>query len=153
MSRTEPDGIDSGTSALFDESLIPSFFMPVASEGLEVWNNKDGNDHAVIASPGMLSMRVVKSTGDKKDLGPVSTTSTPEEWRAAFAGLGPKWNQDEGSERNEGGHYQAVRRAATPKEVAVWTVDHRKISDTQYEIHDRLEVLLREAEHDSKASA
>lgn len=148
------DGIDSGIQALFDESLSLNFFMPEASEGLEVWkNDKDGNDHVVIARPGTLSMRVVKPGGSRWDPDPVSTISTPEEWAVAFAGLGPKWNQDEGSERNEDGHYQAVRRAATPKEVAVWTVSHRRIDATRYEIGDQLEVLLRGMEHSSDASA
>lgn len=93
-------------------------------------------------------MRVVKPGGSRWDSEPKPTTSTPEEWRAAFDGLGPKWNQDAGSEQNDGKHYRAIRRAETPTEVAIWTVDHRKIDETQYEIRDQLQVILRQTTHD-----
>lgn len=118
--------------------------MPETPDGLVVWkNDQDGNDHAVTAQPGFLSMRVVKPGGSRWESGPIPTVSTPQEWQAAFAGLGPKWNQVEGSEQNDGTRYQAVRTTQTPREVAEWDVDHEKIDATTYEVRDRLQVLLR----------
>lgn len=129
--------------------LSPPMPMPETERELIVWkNDRDGNDHAVIARPGTLSMRVVKPGGSRWQSELQSTASTPEEWAEAFRGLGPKWDQDEGSEQNDGVHYQAVRRAATPTEEAVWRVDHRKVTDTLYEIGDKLRVLLRGTEPD-----
>jgi len=122
--------------------------MSEEPQELEVWkNDQGGNNHAVYARPGTLLMRVIKPGGSRWDSNLVPTRSTPEEWKTAFEGLGPKWNQDADSEKNDGTHYEAVRRASTPTETAVWKVDHTKIDDTQYKIRDKLEVILRETEH------
>ncbi len=121
---------------------FPKFLMPKAADGIEVWcNRSDGNDHFVLASEGFLVMQVKKKDGTTWNSGPVATISEPEEWQQAFAGLGPTWNQEDGSEKKSDGHYQAVRTASTLSERAMWTVDHT-LNNERYTVRDLLEVVL-----------
>lgn len=120
---------------------------PPETEGVLIWENKtQNNDHSLVWRNRMLILTIIKPDKTIFVCEPVSTISSADEWKTAFVGLGPKWNQD--SESNVDDRYQAVRRAQTPQEEAVWTVDHTKlvaenVGDAQYKIADKLAVVLR----------
>lgn len=112
------------------------------SEKLTVWTNTTNrNNHSVVAEDGKLTLTVIKPDGTRWSA-TQDTTSTPIEWQAAFSGLGPKWHQDDDSETQVGQRYQATRRARTPQEEVVWTVDHEKVDSTRHIIRDELSVVL-----------
>lgn len=115
-----------------------------AEKGTTIWTNtEDGNNHSLKYYKSTLTLTVIKPDGAKYESEPQPTSSSAQEWLAAFEGVGPKWSQVPGAE-DKGNQYLDARARGTPQETALWMVDHTK-GDTLYELADRFRVLERNA--------